>query len=472
MSFSFARYHLLILLLAGAVSLTGMASAAMITRANDGGITMPASVQVLSPSIQRIRGTDASKLLAQTVTVEGYYYDGSIPMVIDDIDRVKLNLPLPDESFVPVVGAIPANLQSGDRVSISGKLFHPTIADPISIRGERTAVRISDATTVKVLQPSRLSRLPMHITKIPGLKPIWPHRYAVLIAGCINPSNNHARYWNELVYMYNILIGRGYNPANIYVFYADGHPRTGAAPSPFSVIYAATQANISGIFDQLAAKVTALDDVFIFTDDHGGGLATAPIDASHPAGLYGGVVVPGGGDATDEKYSEAALNMDINGDGQKNATVAVDQVLCLWGENMRDDDFAAQVNKINRVKTIAVVMEQCFSGGFIGDLRGSNRILMSAATSDQCSWAYHANYDYNEFSFWFLAALSGQKPDGSGVVDADSNHDGKISILEAYSFARAHDAVAETPWYDGDGIAPAHSYPNNTEAGLGINYVL
>ena len=34
---------------------------------------------------------------------------------------------------------------------------------------------------------------------------------------------------------------------------------------------------------------------------------------------------------------------DLNGDGDKNDHVKIDEVVCLWGENMTDDDFAAMI---------------------------------------------------------------------------------------------------------------------------------
>jgi len=437
------RKYLLPLLLAWAAIFSCiLASAANIH------YTMPAGVKLQSPSIQRVRGVDAPKLLAQTVTVEGYYYDGSIPMVIDDINRVMIDLPLPEESFVPVVGAIPATLKSGDRVSVSGMLFNPTNGDPPAIRGESTAIRITDAGKIKVLQASTLPQLTLPAVggdNAPNVPPPTEKtRYAVLIAGCANPSNNHVRYWNDLVTMYHILIGRGFQPGNIFVLYADGAPRPGSSKIP--VNYSATSANITTVFNQLAAKITAKDDVYIMLNDHGGGLLTKD-SAGHPAGYYGGCI-NSTGSALEEKYNEVALDMDLNYDGKINAIIAVSQVLCLWNwENMTDDQFAVEVNKVSKAKTIVIQMKQCFCGGFINNLRGKNRIIMSSCSPDEFSWGTNSN-KFGVFTYWYFAALSGYKPDGSGPVNADTNFDGKVSIVEAYNFARSHDSAPETPYYE------------------------
>ncbi len=36
-------------------------------------------------SISKVRGPEMTKFVNKQVTIEGFYYDGSIPMVIDDI---------------------------------------------------------------------------------------------------------------------------------------------------------------------------------------------------------------------------------------------------------------------------------------------------------------------------------------------------------------------------------------------------
>ena len=59
-------------------------------------------------------------------------------------------------------------------------------------------------------------------------------------------------------------------------------------------------------------------------------------------------------------------------------------------------------------------------------------------------------------------------------MDADANHDGRVSILEAYNFARSHDAAGETPYYEDDGVRPGHSgaMPSGGDGSLGANTYL
>jgi hypothetical protein len=175
-------------------------------------------------------------------------------------------------------------------------------------------------------------------------------------------------------------------------------------------------------------------------------------------------VVDASGNATDY-VAEASYNMDINGDGNKTDNVGIDEVLCLWNhETMSDKEFATALNGITHYSKMVVQMEQCFSGGFVHDLAGPRRVIISAANWGQFSWGRQDpgtnNYSYDMFEYYFLAALRGSTPDGTATVNADTNGDGKVSILEAYQYARAHDTAAETPWYDDTGTGNEVNNPN------------
>ena len=59
-------------------------------------------VVVKSPSILAARGIQSPQKLNQLVTVRGFYYEGSIPMVVDDIERVQCDMMMPAETYVPL----------------------------------------------------------------------------------------------------------------------------------------------------------------------------------------------------------------------------------------------------------------------------------------------------------------------------------------------------------------------------------
>ena len=239
--------------------------------------------------------------------------------------------------------------------------------------------------------------------------------YAVIISGGINIDENHIRYWNNSSLIYQLLVDvYGYKRENIYVLMAGGQEddvfhnnflyTNPYILDPFNldlngdgtddVGYPATTSAISEVFDILSKKLTKEDDLFIFTTDHG----------------------------------------DMNGE------------LCLWNEQeMTPTEFAAEVNKIKNVKSIAVTAAHCFGGALIEPLAAPGRTISTSTMLCELSNANGEGIDYlySEFAFnWVL---------GHKDAKADTDGDGKVSMYEAFMYAREHD----------------HFY-NNGEGGLNI----
>lgn len=148
------------------------------------------------------------------------------------------------------------------------------------------------------------------------------------------------------------------------------------------VEYPATTSAISEVFDILSKKMTKEDDLFIFTTDHG----------------------------------------DMDGE------------LCLWNEQeMTPTEFAAEVNKIKNVKSIAVTAAHCFGGALIEPLAAPGRTISTSTMLCELSNSNGEGIDclYSEFAFnWVL---------GHKDAKADTDGDGKVSMYEAFMYAREHD---------------------------------
>ncbi len=235
------------------------------------------------------------------------------------------------------------------------------------------------------------------------------HNYAVIISGGANKLYNHLRYWNNCSAIYKILKKYyGYKDSDIYVLMSDGksnsedrnitssvkNPKYDSSPLDLDgdgicdVDYAATKSNITDVFNQLAVKLTSNDNLFIFTTDHG--------------------------------------NKGPN--------------LCLWdGELMNDIEFAKEVDKVN-AGYMSILMIQCYSGGFIDKLAKKNRVIMTAASGDETAWS-NTYYNHGYFLMPWIAALTGMDINGK-EVNADANNDGKISMCEAFIYAKEHDEYA------------------------------
>jgi len=230
------------------------------------------------------------------------------------------------------------------------------------------------------------------------------NRYAVIISGGWDQYNNHVRYWNDCAFFYNTLKQHGFLSDHITVLYADGTDpavdRSDGVSSPLDfdgdsvpdINYSATRANITTVFNQLGATLGANDILYIFTTDHGG--------------AQSGNAAP---------YNTPNV------------------VLYLWGEIINGDELAAEVNKVTNPKAVLGIFEQCFSGGMVEKLAGTNRVVMSASRWWELSYAMGPDYTYDEFSYYVTTALS-------DASKGDTNGDGIVTMEEAYLYALARDS--------------------------------
>ncbi len=340
----------------------------------------------------------------------------------------------------------------------------------------------------------------------PGLEDILieagtpqPHKWAVLFSGGINSFNAHKRYWMDLKFMYSMLINKyKYDPNNILVLYKNGTKEDKNMP----VHYAATQTNLNTALNAVKKVSTDQDSVFIFTTNHGGGFNKDDLYYPIGSGIYCGREDVGGDEGTEPLHEQSYWScmsgakqgkscknnyncsgcsetppvqccgnygLDLNGDGDVNDQVSWDEELCSWGGSIYDDSLTTMLLGLKYHRLI-IVMEQCFSGGFLRDLAGNNRIIISASTQYESSWSMGPSYTYNEFSYHFTSALNGKQPDGT-TVDADADNDGEVSMVEAFNYAVSNDTANETPMYEdnNDGVSHSGPIPKGGDGSLGSN---
>lgn len=235
--------------------------------------------------------------------------------------------------------------------------------------------------------------------------------YAVIISGGSSLAINHVRYWNDCQAIYNALTYEyGYLDSHIYVLMSDGtnpavdrhliddtydsSPLDLDGDGDNDVQYPATKSAISQVFNTLSTIINNDDYLFVYTIDHG----------------------------------------SVTGNGEA--------LLCLWGENMTTTEFNAEINKIHS-DDINIIMGQCYSGGFVSPLNKVGRVITTACEADELSWA-HTGLFYDEFVYYWTAAVYGEDPYGN-PVNADSNNDGYVTMAEAYNYATIHDETGEHP---------------------------
>ena len=242
------------------------------------------------------------------------------------------------------------------------------------------------------------------------------HLYAVLVNGGRNRLTNHERYWNDCAFLYRTLRHTFHIPKrNITVLMSDGGDpepdmlradARGFISSPTDldgdgqsdVDYAATEQTLSQTLIRLSKQLTSEDHLFLFVVDHGG--------------------------SRDKEN---------------------DSFIWLWDDKQLSDKHLGLLLNLFDIGSVNILMGQCYSGGFIDDLIGDSRIVTTACSGNEQSWT-SPDKPYDEFVYHWICAVNGADELGN-PVNADINHDGKVSMEEAYAYATRQDRVNETPQY-------------------------
>lgn len=170
-------------------------------------------------------------------------------------------------------------------------------------------------------------------------------------------------------------------------------------------------------------------------------------------------------DGRDEDNAGLFDWMDVNMDGDTEDTVSIDELVCLYIDELSDDDLAMFVDRLSVAKITTVAMP-CYSGGLIEDLSAANHGISTATTEEDASSG-------NGFIRDFTAALHGF--DQYGIpVDADADENGYVSMTEAFNYAAPRNSYLHIPQYDdnGDGIPQEAPVPAGGDGTFGASTYL
>jgi Tol biopolymer transport system component len=252
-------------------------------------------------------------------------------------------------------------------------------------------------------------------------------------------------FWNDCELMWELLDTNKYGRRmelstfpreRIHMLYADGqdYGRRAWRYDPwrqFGITRitedAADTLHIRHLLDSLVGVMGSNDTLFVFTFGHGTYNPTNPLNPQ--TATHSGLVV------REDPSDQPAVK--------------------LW-----DTTFARMVGAIQAGHKV-LVMSQCYSGGFLDDLAGADAEVVCASKSYvQAQVANgrtkHGSPPYErdilnngldtlfhgEFNFHFMNALRGSAVfpyDGSWIVNADRNGDGKVSWKEAWKTADTYD---------------------------------
>jgi|GEM_PF-437095 len=253
------------------------------------------------------------------------------------------------------------------------------------------------------------------------------NRYALLISGGYNSSNNHIRYWGDIAFIFCALKHYyGYSDSEIVVCMSDGDnpavDRSNGTSSPLDLdgddeddYY--LDAEFDTVTDQLqylVDNVEAGDTVFVFTTDHGGS---------------------SGGQST---------------------------YLNLWNYGtLPDSTFASYIDDLPASAIKLFSMEQCYSGGFIDDLQPlDNVVIATAVPYNKLSYAGNTYPYFDQFAYEWTAAVNFHDHDEypmpdiptsfyrTGPIDADEDDDGFCQMDEAFVWSDDHQYPNDDPQYE------------------------
>ncbi len=407
---------------------------------------------------------EGSLATGDTVTLQGYFIGdhkgGAI--LLNDYAYLKINMPIPEDQYIRLNGSFLSDINvetyQGAFVSLEGVVENSKDENDLvftEMLGEQYLIEIHPIATPHIVLDRPIDFIdPYILINICEIHPFLceftfflEQKYALLYSGGYNSSSAYQRYWNDLNFMYLTLKSKyGFTDENIIVVYKDGVGENNSMP----VDYAASQQGLADAFNDLQSRSDQFDQLFVFVTNHGGG--------------YHAV----------EDRLASGVN-DTNGD--ETDTYKVDETIFYYNESnsITDDQWNNFFNSINYNELI-FVLEPCFSGGFLRDLGsgGNNRIVMSAAHEFEYSWAHAGtSYAYDEFSYHFTSAINGAKHNGA-FVNADSNGDGKVSMLEAFNYASTNDSAAETPMYEdsGDGVGTVNPSIGGSDGAFGATVFL
>lgn len=221
--------------------------------------------------------------------------------------------------------------------------------------------------------------------------------YAIVVAGRNSSGTLLQEHLGTAAFAYSTLLGRGFTDERIYLMAPDEDlDADGDSLSDVDAI--STSSNLRDAIvniDQWAVDVSASTSLYIFIVDHG-------------------------------SYDSFSINSE---------DFVQDSDLGTWLDQMSTDI---------GISDIVVVYQACYSGSFVDELSGANRIIITSVSADELSYAILGMGSI--FSWYFWTSISQQNSIGTAFEEAVTN---TVNDL----------GETQTPLLDDNGDGVGHSAP-------------
>lgn len=149
----------------------------------------------------------------------------------------------------------------------------------------------------------------------------------------------------------------------------------------------------------------------------------------------------------------------FTGHGLFNQENPENNTMVMWEDTeVSVQQLTQQLDRFPQGVPIAVMMAQCFSGGFANLIYEQGNPAKPVSPKSRCGFFATVKTrpslgctpevneaDYRDYSSSFFAGLSGVDRLGEKVGSADYNNDGKVAYSEAHAFAKVDEAAADWP---------------------------
>jgi hypothetical protein len=143
-----------------------------------------------------------------------------------------------------------------------------------------------------------------------------------------------------------------------------------------------------------------------------------------------------------------------------------DTKLFLWNhEQIKMHELAAQLDKLPQGVSVALMMVQCYSGGFANVIFNEGKHDKGVSPHLRCGFfatiesrpaaGCTAEIDeegYEEYSSYFWAALVGHRRTGQAIEKPDYDGDGRVTFDEAHAYAVLHSPTIDIPVKTSDAL--------------------